>query len=236
MASRKNRKKRNSTHKKFLLEQLEKKELLDASGLLSDFDTQIPGDNALVSEALEAAANEHIDLDVGSSIESKQLRTELVFVDPGVANASLLLDNLSDIPDGVSREILYLNAEDDGFSQIANALSERSDVSAVHILSHGDEAVLRLGGSTITGDQLASQYADQLATIGSSLSADGDILIYGCDLAGNAEGEAFVERLSAMTGADVAASDDLTGHASLGGDWDLERVVGEIETLSLIHI
>ena len=36
-----------------------------------------------------------------------------------------------------------------------------------------------------------------------------------------------------MTGADVAATDDLTGTASLGGDWDLEQTVGEVETESL---
>jgi len=32
-----------------------------------------------------------------------------------------------------------------------------------------------------------------------------------------------------LTGADVAASDDLTGHASLGGDWVFEYTVGDIE-------
>ncbi|HBJ36744.1 MAG TPA: hypothetical protein DDZ51_18710, partial [Planctomycetaceae bacterium] len=32
------------------------------------------------------------------------------------------------------------------------------------------------------------------------------------------------------TGADVAASDNLTGHSDLGGDWDFEYIVGSIET------
>ena len=49
-------------------------------------------------------------------------------------------------------------------------------------------------------------------------------------LAGNQAGQELVESLSVLTGADVAASDDDTGHASLGGDWDLEFAVGSIET------
>jgi hypothetical protein len=39
----------------------------------------------------------------------------------------------------------------------------------------------------------------------------------------------LIDRLAALTGADVAASDDKTGHADLGGDWDLEVSRGAIE-------
>ena len=65
------------------------------------------------------------------------------------------------------------------------------------------------------------------------LTDDADILFYGCDLAGNAEGQEFISSISAITGADVAASDDLTGAEEKGGDWDLEQHVGEIETAAL---
>ena len=65
------------------------------------------------------------------------------------------------------------------------------------------------------------------------MGEDADILFYGCDLAGNAEGEQFIESISGITGADVAASDDLTGAEELGGDWDLELNVGMIETQAL---
>ena len=43
----------------------------------------------------------------------------------------------------------------------------------------------------------------------------------------------FIETISDITGADVAASDDLTGAAELGGDWDLEVSVGTVEAVSL---
>jgi len=36
--------------------------------------------------------------------------------------------------------------------------------------------------------------------------------------------------LASLTGADVAASDDITGHQTLGGDWDFEYTVGLVES------
>ena len=43
------------------------------------------------------------------------------------------------------------------------------------------------------------------------------------------EGEAFVDSIAELTGADVAASEDLTGSALLGGDWELEYHTGDVE-------
>ena len=47
-------------------------------------------------------------------------------------------------------------------------------------------------------------------------------------------GVAFVERLSNLTGADVAASTDDTGSEDLGGDWVLEMSTGAIEAGALL--
>ena len=55
-------------------------------------------------------------------------------------------------------------------------------------------------------------------------------MIYGCNLAGSMDGQTLVDELSVLSGADVAASDDLTGSEELGGDWNLEYKAGEIET------
>jgi len=57
-----------------------------------------------------------------------------------------------------------------------------------------------------------------------------DLLIYGCNLAGSSDGTDLVNSLSDITGADIAASDDVTGNDILGGDWDLEYQTGDIET------
>ncbi len=39
-----------------------------------------------------------------------------------------------------------------------------------------------------------------------------------------------MQAISALTGADVAASIDATGNAKLGGNWDLEYSTGKIES------
>jgi hypothetical protein len=45
----------------------------------------------------------------------------------------------------------------------------------------------------------------------------------------------LVDSLADLTGADVAASDDLTGSAELGGDWELEYQTGEVEVNAIIN-
>src|SRR5690606_32604238 len=73
-------------------------------------------------------------------------------------------------------------------------------------------------------------YATRLAAIGSHLTEDGDILLYGCDIGAGSGGEAFVQALALATGADVAASANATGAAARGGDWVLEYSFGQIES------
>ena len=58
-------------------------------------------------------------------------------------------------------------------------------------------------------------------------------MIYGCNFGQGDAGEDAVATLSELTGADVAASDDLTGAEAKGGDWDLELNVGTVETAAL---
>ena len=42
-------------------------------------------------------------------------------------------------------------------------------------------------------------------------------------------GKSFVKYLSQLTKANVAASTNLTGNAKLGGDWNLEFIIGKIQ-------
>jgi hypothetical protein len=70
----------------------------------------------------------------------------------------------------------------------------------------------------------------EIAAWGTALGRDADILIYGCDVGAGATGHDFVTSLASLTGADVAASDDLTGSSDLGGDWVLETRAGLVET------
>ena len=61
------------------------------------------------------------------------------------------------------------------------------------------------------------------------LVSDAEILLYGCNVAKGDFGAAFAQRLSQLTGANVAASTSLTGSAKKGGDWELEYATGEIK-------
>ena len=55
-------------------------------------------------------------------------------------------------------------------------------------------------------------------------------MLYGCHVGAEGQGHGFLTGLAEATQADVAASNDLTGAASHGGDWDLESRVGLIGT------
>ncbi|MCP4968896.1 MAG: DUF4347 domain-containing protein, partial [bacterium] len=102
-----------------------------------------------------------------------------------------------------------------------------------HIIAHGSDGSVDLGNTTLNADTL-NQNQLSIALWANAFDEAGDILIYGCNLAETADGQSLVNNLSELTLADVAASDDPTGHASLGGDWDLEYTQGQIETDTLI--
>ncbi|MDH5571969.1 MAG: DUF4347 domain-containing protein, partial [Gammaproteobacteria bacterium] len=136
--------------------------------------------------------------------------------------------------DSNSIQVYVLDAEQDGVSQITNVLAQYEDIAAVHILSHGAAGYLRLGNNTVNNNNL-NNYQSELRQWGSSLTEKADILLYGCDVADGHAGIDFITRISKLTGADVAASDDNTGGTTEGGDWLLEQSTGVIETASLIN-
>ena len=146
------------------------------------------------------------------------------FVDSAVADSAAILNTLA--PDA---EIHRIEEGQDGIGVIAAALSGRSDIPSIHIISHGSEGRLMLGSAVLDMASMQGDYLDDLTAIGQALAANGDILVYGCDFAAGENGLQAAIVLGGITGADVAASDDLTGATRLGGDWDLEQVTGSIE-------
>jgi hypothetical protein len=158
-----------------------------------------------------------------------EVRRELVFVDARLPEAAALVAAI-DAQDDPQRiyDVVVLTADQDGITQIAAALAEHSGVDAVHLLSHGSADGLQLGATWLSVDTLGD-HLGAIESWGGHLGESADLLIYGCDLAGSAQGLALLESLRSLTGADVAASDDTTGHPLLGGDWDLEYVGGTVE-------
>ncbi|MCP4333622.1 MAG: DUF4347 domain-containing protein, partial [Gammaproteobacteria bacterium] len=155
---------------------------------------------------------------------------EIVFIDTRVADYQLLVDDLKSQAGGERQiEALPLDAGHDGIQQICNALSARQNIDAVHIFSHGIDGAVELGNTWLNTFALETR-ADAIAQWRTALSPDADILLYGCNVAADAQGQPFIDQLSKLTGADMAASDDNTGHAIFGADWDLEYTAGQIET------
>lgn len=148
----------------------------------------------------------------------------VVFIDSRVANYEALTASF-----GVGVDWFVLDAHRNGVEQMSSILAGYAGLDSVQIISHGEVGSIQVGGSTLTSANL-SHYSEPLRAMGGSLSASGDILLYGCNVAQGAVGEQFVNALSHATGADVAASTNLTGMASAGGDWVLEHQVGSIGT------
>ena len=186
---------------------------------------------AVVADADAVDPNDCPD-DTGAQADQSQdtqIRdvTSIVFVDSSVEDYEQLVNDIDQ--SGGNIEVVLLDSDSDGIDQISEYLANYSGIESVHIVSHGTDGEVRLGNTVLNADSL-ERYAGQIAAWGSSFTSSADILFYGCDLAATEDGELVLEALSELTGADINASDDLTGHAALGGDWDLEYVSGHIET------
>jgi hypothetical protein len=154
-------------------------------------------------------------------------RKALYVFDSGIPDLQKLLAGL-----GADQRVAILDSGSDGVLQLADALSGESGLDAIHLFSHGSAGSLWLG-STVLYQANLSGYSAALAQIGSALSDSGDLLLYGCNVAQGDSGQAFIEQLAAATGADVAASTNLTGATALGGDWVLEANTSSIETTTI---
>ena len=194
-------------------------------------------EGAVATENMEGEGNSSGDLVAGNDlVEALGLlpdfgaqATEIVFVDTSVENYQQIVDGILNQQDSTRVfDVILLENDRDGIEQITESLALHSQLDAVHIISHGSGASVTLGNSTLDADSLES-YGTSIQGWGTSFSETGDLLVYGCDLASIEAGEDLIDALAKLTDADVSASDDLTGHESLGGDWDLEYATGSIE-------
>ena len=151
----------------------------------------------------------------------------IVFIDSRVNDIDLLISQFD-----AGTEYKVIDAHSDGVLQMEAALAGKSSYDSIQIISHGSSGALTIGSTLLSADNLL-QYQSQLEAIGHYLNANGDILLYGCNIAAGIGGVDFINSLAGLTGADVAASTDLTGASSLGGDWVLEAQTGSIEAAGL---
>ena len=151
------------------------------------------------------------------SVPSGQTRlpTEVVFIDPSVQDSATIVAQLPR-----QAEVVQLSSGTDAVALISEHLAKKRDLSAIRIISHGNDGYIVLNGNIIDSDYLAEN-GEQISSWSNSLSEDADIMLYGCNVAESGEGREFVDNFADLTGADIAASDDYTG---ILGDWDLESI------------
>ncbi|MEY2699528.1 MAG: hypothetical protein RIQ52_283, partial [Pseudomonadota bacterium] len=155
-------------------------------------------------------------------------RREVVIVDGTVADWQTLVAGISP-----ATPMLVLHPDSHGLGEIevlSSFLSQYSNLDAIHLVTEGRNGALLFGNEALWQGDLAAA-SPYVQNISNALKPGGDLMLYGCSVAGGA-GQQFVSQLGEMLGhVDVAASTDRTGPTALGGDWDLEYHTGNIETV-----
>ena len=153
--------------------------------------------------------------------QKRNERKQIVFIDSQVQDYQTLINAFNE-----DTEVYLIQSNEDGFKKIDSVLKDNCDVSSLHIIGHGSAGKILFGNATLSNDTIQS-YNQTLRSIGQCLTEDGDILFYGCNVASTDGGKTLISKISEVTKADIAASDDVTGK---GGDWDLEKKIGIVET------
>ena len=151
-------------------------------------------------------------------------RKQVVFIDSQVQDYQTLIDAFNE-----DTEVYLIQSNEDGFKKIDKVLKNDADISSLHIIGHGSAGKILFGNATLSNDTIQS-YNQTLRSIGQSLTDDGDILFYGCNVASTDGGKTLISKISEITKADIAASDDVTGKS---GDWKLEITYGHIDTKNI---
>ena len=200
----------------------------EAVNALAAEQTPRPSDSPLATPVSKISGTPSMSDSLSEAMAAAD-RRELVLINENVDDYEKLLADLTEDHPEREFEVIVLESDRDGISQVSEILAERSDLSAVHFITHGSDGQINLGGTWLNSTTL-QQNSDAIAGWGKALSETGDMLFYGCNIAADSDGQALMGDIAGLTDADVAASDDPTGHTSLGGDWDLEYQAGGIET------
>ncbi len=185
---------------------------------------------------LEVELNPALGSSESAAEQSAESRLELVFIDSRTPDYQQFIDDVvRTLGDDAQVEVIILNANEDGISQISDVLVQFQDVDGIHIISHGSDGQVQLGNSWLDSASVNAN-ATTLTDWNDSLNKEADILFYGCNIAATQQGQQLLDSIAMLTGADVAGSDDITGHGSLAGDWQLEYQTGNIESQLAVSV
>ncbi|MEC4766724.1 DUF4347 domain-containing protein [Halomonas sp. CUBES01] len=148
----------------------------------------------------------------------------VLFIDLGVPDWQQLMAQAAP-----NVNVVLLDPQRDGLEQVAEALAGCHALEAIHIVAHGLPGRLYLGNAVVDAQAL-DDHSTQLSRMGAALSAEGSFRLYACNVAEGDEGQAYLAAWAAATGVSVAASSTPVGSSALGGNWQLDRQVGAIDT------
>ncbi len=217
---------------KKLIQALEPRMMLDGAAVATAIDTIDDLANANKTDLDKKLKENNFKTDQDTklpfvnreSINQNTRTKQFVFIDSAVDDIEVLIESFDD-----NTEVHIIQSDVDGFKEMQNILADEKNIDGIHVIGHGSIGQIAFGDAILNSETL-NDYKQTLKDIGASLSPDGDILFYGCNIAADESGEILIKQIAEITDADVAASDDVTGK---GGDWDLEKHTGIIETKNI---
>lgn len=139
---------------------------------------------------------------------------EVLIIDAGLMGIEALVDDARQ-----RAEVRIVHPHEDVVQAITDEL-KRGDLSALHLVGHGEPGRLFVGRGALDTNALIERKA-VTATWAEQLSGV-DVLVYGCDVGQGAAGVRFIETFAALTGATVSAASHPVGSQELGGSWSLD--------------
>jgi ELWxxDGT repeat protein len=221
-------------HPGIFCEQLEDRIVLEA--MAASVDQTKTQDSHLVSAAPtdSSSPNQPAGL-AGEPAQSPDNPSQVFAQDLNVVLVSKALDQIQGISNSVAGDarILTFDPIHDTFATINQSLDSLvatagHKISTLTIFSHGTEGLLTIGSDNLTVSAL-NVYASDLAHLSGDLASNAQIQIYGCSVAGDADGRILVNTIATFTGANVFASVDATAGAT--GNWILEYASNPDATL-----
>ncbi len=221
-------KNKNIKNQKIFIEPLEQRIMLDGAGastfldLIDERNQQEIKKNSKNKDIYKEGTQTKTEIPFTTvAREVRNDRKNIVFIDSQVKDYREITKSFRE-----NTEVYLINSNEDGFKRIDEILQDRENINALHLIGHGSAGQILFGNAFLNNETIDS-YKSILSSIGQSLTDTGDILFYGCNVASTDQGQLLIKKISEITKADIAASDDRTGK---DGDWELEKKIGIIET------
>ena len=163
------------------------------------------------------------DAETGEAVtQDEAAEPEIVFIDSGIADAQALIDAI-----GEAAEIVILDGDAPALTQIADHLEGRSDLGAVHILSHGANGALKFASGVVDSGNLADFLPMIFPGIGARHDRGRRYLALWLLRRRRWRGPSLQSIPSPPRPAPISPpSIDPTGADEIGGDWVLEHATG----------